>query len=481
MNLNALKKSLPEISSCVFVRIGTGTIILMMILMGIVQVYAPFDQDEIEAVHTAWKIIHDGVIYRDFFQHHHPLLYYLLVPVIKLFGEVFRTLLIIRMIVFFQYFLIGLVTYFLSKRLFNAEIAMLSAYLLLTAMIFTKLLQIRPDGPQVLCGMISLLFLFNFFEQQKKLKRWAQLVISALFLSLSFLFLQKAIFLIAAIAVIFLLQVYKREISFLECVVYAVAFLAPIIGYFAYLSVVGAWELYYKFNWLLNAMHTGRFLPFYTLQLLATSQLLCACYPIGIFYYLETYYQKIIAWCSVWLLFAAIVIAKFSYAQYYAPAIPLMAMIAGCAIYKICLGNPYKMLMIMFALTWGSIIGNSYQVVKMAVKGINRESHEKINFVLNNAPEGSSVYDGKSFFNLFRHDIDFFWFEARMNHEKSDLIPIYERLTGNKYDVHMAIEKHKPVIISSYYIDLSSEFIVSNYERSVPLYDLFLKTTFLKR
>lgn len=447
----------------------------MVILMGIVQIYAPFDQDEIEAVHTAWKVIHDGEIYRDFFQHHHPFLYYLLVPIIKFFGEVYHTLLIIRMIVFFQYFLIGLITYLLAKKLFNAETAILSVYLLLTSVIFTKLLQIRPDGPQVLCGMISLLFLFSFFEQQNKQKRCVQLIVSALFLSLSFLFLQKAIFLMAAIGSILLFQLYQRKVSFIECAVFAIVFSLPVLIYFLYIWSIGAWDFYLKFNWLLNAMHTGRFLPFYTLQLLAMSQLLCAFYAIGIFYYLESYYQKIIGWCSLWLLFAAIVIARFSYAQYYAPAIPLMAMIAGYALYKMCMGNTYKMLMIIFALSWGSLIGNAYQVVKMVVKGINREPHEKINFVLNNAPEGSSVYDGKSFFNLFRHDVDFFWFEARMNHDKSDLIPIYERLTGNNYDVHAAVEKYAPSIISNYYVNLNNKIIVNSYDQSEKFDDLLIR------
>jgi hypothetical protein len=447
----------------------------MMILMGIVQLYAPFDQDEIEAVHTAWKIIHDGEIYLDFFQHHHPFFYYLLVPIIKLFGELYHSLLIIRMLIFLNYFLIGFITFLLAKYLFNKASAFLSVFLLLTAMIFTKLLQIRPDDLQVLCSMISLLFLFYFFDERVRGKRLFYLVASALFLSFAFLFLQKAIFLIAVFAAIFLFQLCKQEISFLECIFFAVIFSVPIMVYFSYVWAVGAWDFYYKFNWLLNAMHTGRFLPFYTLQLLATSQMLCAFYPIGLLYYLETNYQKIIGAVSIWLLFAAICIAKFSYAQYYAPAIPLMAMIAAVAIFRIVEGNTGKMLCIIFALSWSSIIGNGYQVVKMVVKGINREPHEKIKFVLNNSPEGSYVYDGKSFFNLFRHDVDFFWFEARVNHEKSDLIPIYEKLTGRKYDVHQAIEKYKPIIISNYYVDEKYPEIAKRYFHSKDFIDLCMR------
>ncbi len=41
-----------------------------------------FNHDEFEAVHSAWKIQHGEKIYIDFFQQQHPLLYYLLVPIL---------------------------------------------------------------------------------------------------------------------------------------------------------------------------------------------------------------------------------------------------------------------------------------------------------------------------------------------------------------------------------------------------------------
>jgi hypothetical protein len=49
-----------------------------------------FDHDELEAVHTAWKMWTGERIYIDFFQHHHPLFYRLLIPVLDLFGAKLR-------------------------------------------------------------------------------------------------------------------------------------------------------------------------------------------------------------------------------------------------------------------------------------------------------------------------------------------------------------------------------------------------------
>ena len=39
-----------------------------------------FDADEMEHVHSTWHVLHGAVPYVDFFQHHHPLLWYVLAP-----------------------------------------------------------------------------------------------------------------------------------------------------------------------------------------------------------------------------------------------------------------------------------------------------------------------------------------------------------------------------------------------------------------
>ena len=42
--------------------------------------------DNVEHIHATWLIAYGEVPYRDFFQHHNPLLWYLFAPVIRLFG-----------------------------------------------------------------------------------------------------------------------------------------------------------------------------------------------------------------------------------------------------------------------------------------------------------------------------------------------------------------------------------------------------------
>ena len=42
-----------------------------------------FEWDELQLLHGAWRIAHGDVPYRDFFEHHPPLLHLLLAPVVR--------------------------------------------------------------------------------------------------------------------------------------------------------------------------------------------------------------------------------------------------------------------------------------------------------------------------------------------------------------------------------------------------------------
>lgn len=454
-----------------FMIFGWAFLLLILMLMGVTRHYAPFDQDEFEAVHTAWKIMQGAEIYRDFFQHHHPFLYYLLIPIIKFFGENLTALMAARFLIFVHYVLIGIVTYYLARRIFGQESALLSVYLLLFAPMFMKILEIRPDGPQTLWAMIALLCLFRFFDT----KTIVDLILSGLTLSISFLFLQKICFLVFFMFCILAYMLYNQEINLKHCMIFSVIAGIPVVFYLGYLILTGTFDYYIKFNWLLNMIHPARFYPFHSLPLLFTSQLLTVFYVLGVIYYSITSHQKKIAFLSGGLLFAAVVVVKFSYAQYYAPALPLMAMIAGNAVYSVFSGDRLKMSIIVFALAINPFMGYSFALAKALIKGVNTDQHKKISYVLNMTNPEDYVYDGKSFFNVFRQDVDFFWFEARMHHEKSDLIPIYESLTGQTYDLYRAIDHYKPKIISTYYLDINHPCIVDHYMPSPEYDDLMIR------
>lgn len=424
-----------------------------------------FDQDEIEAVHTSWKMWRGGEPFKDFFQHHHLLLHYLLTPLFYIFGESFALVQAARAIIFCNFLGICAVTYALGTRIFGSWSALSGTILYATMWLVFKSLEIRPDNPQVLFGLIALFFMYQH-EESKKLSK---LVLSALAWSVSFMFLQKAIFLGVFMGFSLLSQVYRRKMSVMHLLLFAVVAVAPFAVYCLYLYSVDALEVYITLNWLLNILHSGKFSSRYALSMIGMHErLLCVFYVLGLCYGLTTPQQKSLGLASLWLLFVASFLVKFAYFQYYIPAFPLMGLIAGHAVYSLFKEKPSMLMLFLTVVMIGPLVGATVNIAKLFVQ--NNDQHEKMKYVLRMTQPDEYVYDGKSFFNLFRSDIDYFWFEARTDHTKSDLIPVLQDLTGRTYDCYAALKKYRPRVISSYYIHMNHPFIYNNYIPS-PLYD----------
>ena len=156
-----------------------------------------YDPDEIEHLHTGWKLVSGQKIYVDFFQHHHPFFDYIIAGVVRIYGDTVESIFASRYVMLLLTAGILAVTYLLSVRVFkNAEIGVFSMILTSTVVTFyMKSVEIRPDVPQALAGLLSIYFLFSYYDN-RSLK---SLVASSVFLAVSFLFLQKSVALIIAI------------------------------------------------------------------------------------------------------------------------------------------------------------------------------------------------------------------------------------------------------------------------------------------
>ncbi len=182
-----------------------AALILALVALGAVVVLRSqlrgFGTDEFEAVQTGWKIACGERIYVDFFQHHHPGLYYLLAPVIALSGERPATLITCRYLMLGMLAGIVAASYGIAARLFGRAAAAVGVFLLMANYGFVdRALEIRPDVPQTLCGLIAI-WLVIPGEQPVTTRRW---LTAGLCLGLGFVFLQKALFTIAALGAILL-------------------------------------------------------------------------------------------------------------------------------------------------------------------------------------------------------------------------------------------------------------------------------------
>ena len=443
-----------------------------------------FDKDEIEAVHSAWKMLHGERIYVDFFQHHHPLLYAYLTPVIALCGERPATLLACRVAMW--PFLAGMLaaTYILGRRVFGRPAATIGVLLALASWpLMVKAVEIRPDVPQVLCGMIALVLLFPRTRQAARrsaLRTGAEACVAdhvymvpgsakerdfrgakgdnpsvfdspvlrhfliGVCLGVAFLFLQKALFLIAGIGLVVAWRVFARETGWAVLLALPAGIAVVVVLFALWLAANGPLREYVFLNWTLNAHYRYQFGFDLTLRHVCKRESITVLFAaIACLGYLRNRRRWELAFLTLCLV-GSIATVPAPYLQYWMPALPLVALLAGHGMLKL-LRRRRRLLFIL--LVCSAVMP---AVVEAACQsGINFSHLKRIGYVLDVTAPGDAVYDGDAQFNVFRRDIDYFWFSL----SEHGALRSYQDLRPYEYDVYERIARMKPKVISSHEID----------------------------
>lgn len=423
-----------------------------------------FDHDEFESVHTAWKIYQGETIYVDFFQHHHPLFYYLIVPFISVLGESVSTILALRGFIFVILLGIIAVTYFLSNAIFNNKrVSAISAVTISSFVVFVNnAIEIRPDVLQVFFGLLSVLFLFYFLDKQRS----KDLILSSFFLSVSFLVLQKALFLVILIFITLIYLFARRVIGMRSLLVYWFIFLLTLLPFAVYLFTSVGFKEYFMLNWELNFHFLNKFSPFkYFHQAVKENIITCFFYLVGSLYLVKFKKIRIAYFLSVGLLLS-VMFVRSPYTQYYMMSIPFISIISAFSINHI-FKKSFLILIVVLAL---SVL--PLGILSSKIDMSNKGQLSKINYVLLKTDKNDFVYDGDTRFNVFRKDLDFFWFSV--NSENRGLAT-YKKLYGYEYDVNNLIKKVEPAIISDYELNTLDGYIDLNYKKSEKFNDLFIK------
>ncbi len=458
MKLDAMFKEI-NINRLLWIILGS---ILVVILFHSLNRF--FDHDEFATIHTSWKMLRGEKIFVDFFQHHNPLFYYMLIPIIGALGDNIHTVIAIRLIVFLIIPLILLATYLIAKKIYNNETGIISLVLLVCTFSFaTKVMEIRPDVMETLFALVSILFLFFYFEK-RNLK---YLILSSFLLGISFLIFQLALFLGFLIGCLLLFDVYKKNISFRDVLIYFFAFLFTLVPYGIYLFYTNSFYTYFQLNWILNMKFLLRFPPFDLLiQTYTMSTILIVFYFLGLLFFMKTLNQRRIGFLSFGLLLS-IFFVRHPYPQYLMLAMPLIAMISASAIYAI-FKNKRALLFAVLILS----IGSQASWLAQGARNSNGEQLKKIAYVLSITNANDSVYDGEIFFNIFRNDVDFFWYNVGPLHA----LETFQTMTDYKYDIYEIIDRVKPKVISNYHIGYMDDYRIKNYyEQSKRYPDLFIR------
>ncbi|MGR9085629.1 MAG: ArnT family glycosyltransferase [Gammaproteobacteria bacterium] len=444
-----------------------NSIPVLVFLMALLSLKRKFVHDEFEAIKTAWKLFSGGHIYVDFFQHHHPFLYYLLAPLFFAFGESTTVVLAARLIILLFAVGLFLVTYRIAALLFGKQTACVSVLLLFATTLFAdKVVEVRPDVPQTFFGLVSIFLLFRYFASGHS----HHLILSALALGIAFLFLQKILYLALCLHLLLTWRVMKRQIKPLALPIYTSVFLGTWAGYCLYLLLTNQFSQYFFLNFEFNLAKLEQH-HFQSDELLkhATTRYNGIALSTLIFFPWTPKTQD--QWQFALLagsLLTIVALHRTQYAQYYLYVIPLLAILAARGWEHLAKRQAAIALIILVIFLLGSV---SVYINEL----LNRQNAwqlEKIAYVLDQTSPNDYVYDGDIKFNLFRNDLDFFWFGVGSG--KS--LDKYKALKGYEYDVYALIDHFKPKLISDYAIgNLHHPAIRDHYLRSDRFDDLYVR------
>lgn len=421
-----------------------------------------FDPDEFFFSHISWKMLRGEKLYIDFLVLHHPLINFLIEPVIAFLGEKASTLLVLRVGMFLVFLLIITVTYRIAEEAFNKETASISVILLSSSVFFvTKVIEIRPDVPQTLTGLLSVLYLQRFLVKKNR----TTLAAGAFFLALSFLFLQKTIFLMSIMTGFMVLMAAKKQIAFRDVLFFWAVFAASILPFCIYLVFTGALSNYILFNWkihmnLLERVSASAWLA----RSFKMNAFFWIFYAAGLIYAVRTKAYWL-ALFSVALL-GSLFMVKTQTPQYMLMATPLMAIISAYSLNRIF--SDKRLLGLLIAC------GIAYPSYLLATNTIdNHRQLEKIDYIVSLTGPDEYVYDSNVIVNLFRKDLDFFWYTGT---PQAGVLATYQHMTGYRYDKYKLIDEKKPRVITSRYIEnMDDERIADHYVRSDVYRDLFVR------
>ncbi len=207
--------------------------------------------DHAEHLHAAWLVWQGNVPYRDFFEHHNPLLWYLLAPIVATFYNNALILYISRVISACIYILCFTGLWKIARNFLNisgkAVILGVIFYFIIPDNLFL-FYELQPDSFMLAAFIWGLLYFFRYLEYNKQ----TDLSVAFSLFTISFLFLQKILLLLFGLALYILFLITKKKISLNN--IFQAATYPVIILFFFYLCLyyTNSLNLYLIFNYELN-------------------------------------------------------------------------------------------------------------------------------------------------------------------------------------------------------------------------------------
>jgi len=223
------------------------------------------EPDETEHLHAAWAVAHGQVPYRDFWQLHPPLFYYLIAPLFTLMGEDLRVIYVARGLMLLCILLILLECYRIARTCFDPLTGLLAVLLLSYFLLWWRpAYEVRPDIPQTLLILLSLRCFMRAWERRTR----TDFLLSGALLGVAFWLLLKTLFPLIGLALVFALSTSLRRSTaairdnLTGLLLFFIGFAVPVIAGGFLLWKAGAWPGFVQWVVIGALRWPDRFSPF---------------------------------------------------------------------------------------------------------------------------------------------------------------------------------------------------------------------------
>ncbi|MBR3661987.1 MAG: glycosyltransferase family 39 protein [Alphaproteobacteria bacterium] len=229
--------------------------------------------DELEHLRSSYFVSMGEAPYRDFFEHHHPLIWYLFAPIIKIlpYNNIIA-LYCAKSLSFSVSCATTYIIFLLVKRFFGGtKIALWT--LLLYFFYFPTWYMFSIFKPDTFSRFFFIFGLYLFFCYSENFRR-KYLIWCAICFTISFLFLQTAIFYILPLALPLFYICCKNKRVIIDCAISSIIPLLCISIFAVSYFLCGIWQAYFESNWIFNSylfgiLHTENSLPMFSLEIFA--------------------------------------------------------------------------------------------------------------------------------------------------------------------------------------------------------------------
>ena len=227
---------------------------IYMLLMAFVSAYIygyvlKANGDNVEHLHTSWMVWMGYFPYRDFFQHHNPLVWYLSAPLVAYFIDNANIFTIFNTISMFGLYAIA----YYNCKIFllyenNKTAALFLAAILISAYSLLWSTDFRPDTFMFIFFYMGLFYLFLYIKEEK----CRALVISFLSFFISFMFTQKVMMHVVIPGLAIFYWLYKKKMKWTDLIKASIAPLILLACFLGYLYYNGALKVYWLSNYEFN-------------------------------------------------------------------------------------------------------------------------------------------------------------------------------------------------------------------------------------